>query len=91
MKLLPFTDGTYKVISGTPKTGYGVIILTRENDSLLEVHLSSSTVASEVKYRNVAGELEASMRAIAWAVTHDKPKIRIFHDYQGVASWAILS
>ena len=85
---IAFTDGTYKVVSGTLKTGYGAIILTREKDSLLEVHLSSSTIAPEAKYRNVAGELEASMRAIAWAVTHGKPKIRIFHDYQGVSSWA---
>lgn len=39
-------------------------------------------------HRNVAGEVKASELAIARAIEEEKNQIIIYHDYQGIASWA---
>lgn len=39
--------------------------------------------------RNVAGELEATMNAVAWAMSQDIAFITIHHDYIGISEWAL--
>ncbi|MDO5046959.1 MAG: ribonuclease H family protein [Anaerococcus sp.] len=40
-------------------------------------------------HRNVAGEVKASELAIRYAISQNKQTITIYHDYQGIASWAM--
>ena len=39
-------------------------------------------------HRNVAGEVKASELAIKRAIADKKDQVIIYHDYQGIASWA---
>ncbi len=39
------------------------------------------------QHRNVAGEIMAVLKAVAWCQTQDITSIRVHHDYQGLASW----
>lgn len=41
-----------------------------------------------ISHRNVAGEVKASELAIKKAIEEKKEKIYIYHDYQGISSWA---
>lgn len=39
------------------------------------------------QHRNVAGEIMAVLKAVQWCQTQHITSIRIYHDYQGLASW----
>ena len=39
--------------------------------------------------RNVAGEIDAARLAIEYALKNNIRKIKIIHDYQGIASWPL--
>lgn len=41
------------------------------------------------EYRNVAGELFASVKAVHYAITKKASKITICHDYSGIRHWAL--
>lgn len=43
----------------------------------------------QIQYRNVAGELFASVRATKFAIDNKMSKITIFHDYSGIRHWAL--
>jgi ribonuclease HI len=44
--------------------------------------------ADAVSTRNVAGELEATVKAVQWAEKQDVQSITIHHDYIGISEWA---
>lgn len=48
----------------------------------------NSANADFIEMRNVAGELQAAVQAVRWAINNKIKSIRIYHDYQGIASWA---
>lgn len=39
-------------------------------------------------HRNVAGEITAVLKALAWCKNHGITTATVYHDYQGLASWA---
>ena len=64
--------------------GSGVVFI----DGDREIYLKEKFEDSYYKHRNVAGELKAAMMAIEKAIEESKKKLIIYHDYQGIASWA---
>ena len=55
-----------------------------------EVHRDSGNdIPSEAhQHRNVAGEIMAVIKAIEWSQNEQIPDLTIYHDYEGLASWA---
>lgn len=95
-EVIAFVDGTYKGnLEGKypEKYGYGVILLTKPENKLLENKLYNSAHDVEgLRYRQVAGELKATKEAIKWAINAKKfSKIHIFYDYNGIENWANYS
>ncbi len=65
--------------------GWAYVIL----DSKGELHRASGNdVPAEARrHRNVAGEIQAVLRALEWCREHGIAKAAIHFDYQGLASW----
>ncbi|RMH05629.1 MAG: hypothetical protein D6704_09105 [Nitrospirae bacterium] len=55
-----------------------------------EVHRASGhDVPSGARiHRNVAGEITAVLKALAWCHQHGITSATVYHDYQGLAAWA---
>ncbi|WP_196594168.1 ribonuclease H1 domain-containing protein [Pectinatus sottacetonis] len=55
------------------------------------IHSDSGVGASleNVKMNNVAGEIEAAMKAAEWAKKNKLKKAIIYHDYIGISEWAM--
>lgn len=49
----------------------------------------SSTNEEQAQYRNIAGELFASVKATRFAIENKMTKITIYHDYSGIRHWAL--
>lgn len=81
-----FVDG-----SCSPKGNsysYGMVAYYGPN----EYHYSKkfdSEDDEDMKYRNVAGEIKAAMRALRFVSKHDISTAKIFHDYTGIANFAL--
>ena len=66
--------------------GSGVVFLDDSNNVVDEFSKQGEDIHRKW---NVAGECEASITAIEEAIKRDAKEIVIFHDYEGVAKWAI--
>lgn len=75
-----YIDGSF--VNG--RVGYGAVIL-RGGEIVTEL---SGEVTSYQESRQVAGELSAAMRVVAYCKAHGIPQIDIFYDYAGVEMWA---
>lgn len=82
-EILAYVDGSYK--KDTLEYGYGVVLILK--DEVIEL-FGKGEDPEVAKSRNVTGELFGSIRAISEAIKLRKKKIIIFHDYQGISSWA---
>lgn len=80
--VVAYVDGSYN--QKLKVYGAGVVYIT-EGD---ELELMKSFDDQYHTHRNVAGEVKASELAIAKAIEDKKSQIVIYHDYQGIASWA---
>ena len=79
---IAYVDGSYN--QKAKVYGSGVVYIT-END---QIELMKSYDDAYHIHRNVAGEVKASEIAIEKAIEDKKEHIIIYHDYQGIASWA---
>ena len=82
---IAYVDGSYEKDSGV--YGYGVVFI--EKDGSIEEYFNSGKEESYQSMRNVSGEILGALKAAALAMEKDYSSLAIFHDYQGVASWAI--
>ena len=80
--VIAYVDGSYN--QKAKVYGSGVVYIT-ENDQL---ELMKSYDDAYHIHRNVAGEVKASEIAIEKAIEDKKEHIIIYHDYQGIESWA---
>ena len=80
--VIAYVDGSYN--QKAKVYGSGVVYIT-ENDQL---ELMKSYDDAYRIHRNVAGEVKASEIAIEKAIEDKKEHIIIYHDYQGIESWA---
>ena len=87
---IAFVDGSYQKDSGT--YGYGVVFflrkeLTAQREGRIE-EKGSGTEEAYREMRNVSGEILAACRAVELALQYGLHSLSIFHDYQGISSWA---
>lgn len=78
-----FVDGSYN--SHTHKYGYGVVLVANDKTYEFSGHNNDP---QHLPMRNVAGEIDGAMRAIAEAINLNLPEITIFYDYEGIKKWA---
>ncbi|EEI82066.1 viroplasmin family protein [Anaerococcus tetradius] len=80
--IIAYVDGSYNLKEKI--YGAGVVYITKDGENeLYETYRDDF-----YKHRNVAGEVKASELAIRRALGEKREKIVIFHDYQGISSWA---
>ncbi len=82
--IVAYTDGSFDAENN--KFSYGVHIF---DDKLKETDLCA---AYENKYfdksNNIVGEVYGVISALSWARSFGYNKIKIYHDYEGLAKWA---
>ncbi|MDC4245635.1 RNase H family protein [Clostridium perfringens] len=83
--IIAYVDGSFD--KEKKLCGSGVVFLNNIND---EKPITTINFPSEDEYnmRNIQGECEACIRAIEIAVLEGYSEIHIYHDYQGISSWA---
>ena len=76
---IPQSDGTLLL-------GWAFLVLINNE----EIHRDSGNdIPSEAhQHRNVAGEIMAVVKALAWCQDEQIRDLSIYHDYEGLASWA---
>jgi caulimovirus viroplasmin len=82
---IAYVDGSFEKNSGI--YGYGVVFI--EKDGSIEEYFDSGKEESYKSMRNVSGEILGALKAAALATEKEYSSLAIFHDYQGIASWAI--
>ena len=80
--VIAYVDGSYN--QKLKVYGSGVVYITDDK----EFELMKSYDDAYHIHRNVAGEVKASELAIEKAIEDKKDQIIIYHDYQGISSWA---
>ncbi len=79
---IAYVDGSFNVT--TNEFSYGAVIFYDGK----EIHMNEKYDDEELaSMRNVAGEIYGSMAAMKYAVENDIKKIKIYHDYEGIAKW----
>lgn len=77
-----YVDGSFNVT--TNEFSYGAVIFYDDK----EVHLKEKFDSEELAaMRNVAGEIYGSMAAMQYAMDKGLKKVKIYHDYEGIAKW----
>lgn len=80
--VIAYVDGSFNL----PEKTYGSgVVLIKDG---VEEHFKKTYTDSFYTHRNVAGEVKASELAITIAIEKGYKKIIIYHDYQGIKSWA---
>ena len=79
---IAYVDGSYNL--KLKVYGAGVVYIADNQ----ETELMKSYDDAYHTHRNVAGEVKASEIAIEKAIADGKKQVIIYHDYQGIASWA---
>jgi ribonuclease HI len=79
-----YVDGSFDKHSGY--FGYGGVVLYQGQVSKYKGGRNTSDLA---KMRNVAGEIIAAMQAVKIALEANAKQVVIFHDYMGIAEWAL--
>ena len=77
-----YVDGSYNVATG--EYSCGVVFLYEGKEETMAQKGEDEELA---QMRNVAGEILGSQLAMELAVKRGIRKIKIYHDYQGIASW----
>lgn len=81
---IAYVDGSFEKDNGV--YGYGVVFI--EKNGTIEEYFDSGREESYQSMRNVSGEILGALKAASLAVEKGYSSIAIFHDYQGIASWA---
>lgn len=75
-----YVDGSYN--NETEKYAYGLVAV---KDNVIEyIESGASKDTSQKNIRQIAGELEASIKAVDYALKTGEKKVVIFHDYAGI-------
>lgn len=81
---LAFVDGSFQKENGI--YGYGVVFI--EKNGILSKHKGSGRDNAFSEMRNVSGEILGAMRAVELTLEKGLSSLTIFHDYQGISTWA---
>ncbi len=81
---IAYVDGSYNVATGEYSCG---VVFIHDGQ---ELHMAQKGENEELaSMRNVAGEILGAELAMKKAVELGIPRIQIYHDYQGIASWCL--
>lgn len=69
--------------------GSGVVIVAPTTDTILAELSFADNEAAFIESKQIAGEINATLAALDWAIVNGKNSIEIKHDYIGIASWAL--
>lgn len=83
--LFAYVDGSYN--SETGVYGYGVVLIFPDGHT--EEQSGGDNKPEVASMRNVAGELKGAMLAMQYALRNGFRGVKIFHDYEGIAKWAM--
>jgi ribonuclease H-related protein len=79
-----YVDGSYNI--STEKYAYALVAV---KDNIVEyIENGKSEDNSNKNIRQIAGELEATIRGVEYALRENEKKVVIFHDYAGIAHHA---
>ena len=79
-----FTDGSFE--ESLNEYSYGAIAFSPENETF--TFCDRGARADFLSSRNIAGEVEGVLAAVRWAFLNGYPKLKIYHDYDGLSAWA---
>ena len=79
---IAYVDGSFDDKSG--QFAAGAVILYQDKEIKLSQKFNDAQLAS---MRNVAGEICAARMVMEYALDEGWQQVRIYHDYQGIASW----
>lgn len=77
-----YTDGSYNPT--TEKIGWGVAIVKNRQ---VVAELSGNSNPDYKEHGQVAGEIDAALAALRYALNHDLPSLTIAYDYRGIEQW----
>ena len=76
-----YVDGSYNI--KTKVFSYGAVIFDNG-----EVKMNEAFSDEELaQMRNVAGEIQGAMAAMSYRVQHEKTKLDLYYDYEGIEKW----
>ena len=81
-KITAYVDGSYNV--ATKEYSYGAVIFAGDKKECFSEKFNDPELAT---MRNVAGELEGSMKAMRYAVEAGAKELDIYYDYEGIEKW----
>ncbi|MFV8290893.1 viroplasmin family protein [Aerococcus viridans] len=81
-----YVDGSFDKKSGY--FGYGGVVLFQDT---IKTYKGGRNTEGLAKMRNVAGEIIAAMHAVKIAQKSGAKNVVIYHDYMGIAEWALKS
>ena len=82
--IIAYVDGSYN--GSETDFSYGMVILDGVQELKFGKKISDGKLAV---MNNVAGEIAGAMAAMDYAVSHQKKKVIIYHDYEGIAKWCL--
>lgn len=69
--------------------GYGIgALILDENEKIIKRYSQLGDKPELIEYRQIAGELEAVLYVLKFAIENNLKKIKIFYDYIGIQNWA---
>ena len=77
-----YVDGSYR--KDTNEFSYGMVVIADDREYCFSEKFSDEELAS---MNNVAGEIKGAEAAMRYAVSNNIERIRIYHDYEGIAKW----
>jgi Predicted double-stranded RNA/RNA-DNA hybrid binding protein len=86
-QVFAYVDGSFEK-SKPDVYGSGIVLLDNE-DNVLEKLSIPGNDPEYAESNNIAGEICATLAAITYAVDNGYKQITIYHDYQGIKSWAV--
>lgn len=82
--IIAYVDGSYN--GSDTEFSYGMVILDGNEEYKFSKKIEDRYLA---QMNNVAGEIAGAMAAMDYAVSHNKKKVIIYHDYEGIAKWCL--
>lgn len=80
-----YVDGSFD--NNTQTYGSGIVII--KNNKVIEEISFSGSDKKYIESYQIAGEVDAAVRAMEWAINNDVSEIAIYYDYEGIKSWAV--
>lgn len=82
--IIAYVDGSYN--GSDTEFSYGMVILDGSEEYRFSKKITDEKLA---KMNNVAGEIAGAMAAMEYGISHNKKKVIIYHDYEGISKWCL--